>query len=233
MPFDGEVMRECEVDPIGVVRPAATVTFRGDEMIDDGRFGPPYPLSEGWHRWVGNREQGYPIDTGPNTLEFVATLADGSTITKSITVICDPGAVVKSGFVVSMDMYDQEEGYLMTFVLGDVDDQPDGWRIAATDTTVVLPVHPEATFIVHSPDWIYSAQLTVDEFSALVTFVDDGLCFGCSDGDCPEGPNGFQFPSGGGCIWSSGEQDGMASIAFEMLVGADGRVRQGKQHIYT
>jgi len=233
LPLDGEWTDECEFVPIGVVESDGIVTYLGEEMIDDGQFGPPYPLSDGWHRWTGHPEKPYPLDAGANTLEFVATFANGSTITKAVAVACDPAAVAKPGFVVSMDLYDQAEGYQMTFIPGNVDDQPDGWSIAPTDTEVVLPVHPDATFIVHDPGWIYTAQLTVEEFAALVAFVDDGFCSDCADGYCPEGPLGLQFPSGGGCIWMSWEQDGFASIAFEVLVDADGSVRQATQLIYT
>lgn len=230
LPRDGEWTDECEFAPVGVVRPEGVVTYLGEEMIDDGQFGPPYPLSDGWHRWVGEPEEPYPLDEGANALEFVATFADGSTATETITVVCDPAAVIKPGFVVSMDMYDQAEGYQMTFILGDVDDQPDGWAIAPTDTEVILTVHPDAVFIVHAPE-IYSAQLTVEEFAALVQFVDDGLCSDCPDGDCPVGPYGFQFPGGSGCIDMSWEQDGFASIPFEVLVDAEGSVRQATQLI--
>lgn len=231
-PFDGEWKAECLFGPIGVVKPKGIVTYLGEEMIDDGQYGPPYPQSDGWHSWVGHPEEPYGLGEGANTLEFVATFADGSTLSNVITVVCDPAAVVESGFVVSMDSYDQAEGYQMTFVLGHVTDSPDGWGITPTDTEVVLPVHPDAIFIVHDGGF-YTAQLTVEEFAALVTFVDEGHCSNCPDGDCPVGPYGFQFPSGSGCIDWSWRRGGFASIGFEVLVDAEGLVRQAIQLIET
>ena len=93
LPHDGEWTDECEFIPIGVVRPSGVVTYRDHEMIDDGRFGPPYRLADGWHRWTHSGEP-LPLDEGLNKLEFVASFNDGRTTETSVDVTCDPAAIV-------------------------------------------------------------------------------------------------------------------------------------------
>ena len=221
-------MNECELGGHGTVTPYGVVSVGDVEFWDDG----PDRDRAGWWNWFANVAI-VGIDPGVNGLDFVATYEDGSTLTETITVTCDPEAVLEPGFVVSMDQYDQAEGYLMTFIRGDVDDQPDGWGIDPTDDVVVIPVHPDATFIVQDPEWRHTAHLSAEEFAALVTFIDEGHCGGCPEGDCPTGPYGFQFPGSGGCIWNSWDGGGIASIAFELLVDAEGTIRQGTQLVYN
>lgn len=225
-PFEGFWTTECELGGSGIVQPHAVVSVGDVEFNDDG----PDRANPGWWYWFENTAA-VAVDPGVNLLEFVATYDDGSTLVETVTVTCDPQADLEYGFVVSMDMYDGDEGYLMTFIRGDLDEQPDGGGVDSTGEVVVIPVHPDALFTVEDAQREFQKQLTVEEFAALVTFVDEGLCLDCPDGDCPQ--LGNALPLGPGCIWLSWEEEGIEAIPFEMLVDTEGRIRQGTQLVYN
>lgn len=175
MPFDGEVGQECEFGPIGVVRPRASVTYLGEKMIPDGEYGPPYSGSEGWQRWVGGDGEPYPLNEGANTLEFVATFDDGSTISTTITVTCDPSLESVPGYVTALTT-DDGVNYELGFEAGRFDDQPDGWDIVDTVPTAFV-VDDDASFVVYPRG--SQTILSPSEFAALIAenCVYDGVAF--------------------------------------------------------
>lgn len=159
-PYEGFWMNECELGGYGIVQPQAVVSVGEVEFIDDG----PDRGNPGWWYWFENSAV-VALEPGMNLVEFLATYEDGSTLVETVTVTCDPQALLEYGFVISMDMYDSDEGYQMTFLRGDLDEQPDGWGIVTIEE-VVIPVHPDAVFVVQDPDWVHTAHLTVDEFAS-------------------------------------------------------------------
>lgn len=224
MPFDGETLTECAFAPIGVVRPEGTVTYLGEAMIPDGRFGPPYPLNEGWHRWVGAPEEPYPLNEGANTLEFIATFDDKSTTSTTITVTCDPSLRAVPGFISTMTT-DDGLTYQIAFEAGALDEQPDGWSIVDTEPTA-FEINDDAVFVIY--DRTGRVLYSPEGFAALLAEHDDGMCDLC-DGtramnteDCPD--RCFAL------CWGDGDCEPIyGGVAFGLLIDTANNVQQAQQ----
>lgn len=227
--FFGELVRECVFSPTGAVRPSATVTMDdgihgAQTMIPDGDLGPPYPADEGWQRWVGGLEDGYPLQEGWNVIFFTAMFENGHKTSSQDLIICDPTLQAVYGYITGMSTTDGV-AYELAFEAAEIDEQPDGWSTASA-SPVVYPVAGWTTFVVY--DRTGRSLYSESGFAELLAEHDAGMCDLCngtaaiSTDDCPER-----------CIAACCCKDDCdpiyTDIAFELLIDQDGFVVQAKQ----
>ena len=215
VPMHGQYITEQPLDWVsGRVKPEADVALDGEPLLIDAPS--EYPEFRGWWDWfITYGEWSHGLVKGDNTLDFVASFDDGITLSEAVTITFDPTMVRYPGFVSGFDLYDSGDRYEMTFEAGTINDQPDGWFIENT-STVVFPVRWDAVFIVKDADLSHRTMYSVEEFAAIIDFINDGLCLDCLGGDCPDR-----------CIWASWNPNGFGGIEFEIYVNTVGEVQQG------